>query len=103
VEQFSNGGRKHWSQINNPEECAQKEDAEWVEYYSFLELAEQYTTETEVRGKFDRTSSVRARNARLQPHPLANIFLAELVRFGKIWLDLSEFWAKLRRNLGKSD
>jgi len=26
-----------------------------------------------------------------------------LVRFEQIWLDLGEIWAKLKRNLGKSD
>jgi len=35
----------------------------------------------------------------MQPHPVAKIFWAKLVRFGQIWLN----WAKLKRNLGKSD
>jgi len=26
-----------------------------------------------------------------------------LIRFKQIWLDLGEIWAKLKRNLGKSD
>jgi len=35
-------------------------------------------------------------------HPVANSFWAKLVRFGKVWLDLGENDAKLRRNLGKT-
>jgi len=33
----------------------------------------------------------------------AKVFGAKLIRFGQIWLDLGKFWAKMRRNLGKSD
>jgi len=39
----------------------------------------------------------------MQTHPLAKSFWAKLVRFGQIWLDLSEIWSKLRQNLGKSN
>jgi len=31
------------------------------------------------------------------------IFWAKLIRFGQIWFDLGKTWAKLRRNVGKSD
>jgi len=39
----------------------------------------------------------------IQPHPLAKMFWAKLVKFGQIWLDLGEIQAKLWRNWGKSD
>jgi len=39
----------------------------------------------------------------MQLHPVAKIIWAKLVRFGQICLHLGEIWAKLRRNLGKSD
>jgi len=37
----------------------------------------------------------------MQPHPLAEILSAKLVRFGQNWLDLGEIWVRLRQNLGK--
>jgi len=36
-------------------------------------------------------------------HPIAKVFSAKLIKFGQIWLDLGEIWAKLRRFLSKSD
>lgn len=44
VEQFANnGGRKHFSEANNPAACAAANGV-WTEYQSMLELAPQFTT-----------------------------------------------------------
>jgi len=36
----------------------------------------------------------------MQAHLLKKNFWAKLVKFGQIWLDMGEIWAKLRQNLG---
>lgn len=38
--------RKHFSQANNPAACAEVE-GEWVEYYSVLEMADEFTTQNQ--------------------------------------------------------
>uniref|UniRef100_H2Z107 Uncharacterized protein n=1 Tax=Ciona savignyi TaxID=51511 RepID=H2Z107_CIOSA len=44
VEQLTGGGRKHWSNVNNAAQCADK-GGQWTDYYGFLELAPTLTTE----------------------------------------------------------
>jgi len=33
----------------------------------------------------------------MQPHTLATFFVAKLIRFGQIWLDLGDIWANLSK------
>ena len=60
VEKYSNNRRKYFSQFNNPADCEENEGT-WTEYYSFLELAPDKKTESQVNiseQNFERFSNI---------------------------------------------